>query len=120
MKLGFWNRLAIVATGLALLIAPVWYWSELSRSLNASRQGLYELCMKDANIDLDAARYDEYSAKARKCLDERHPLNDPLEPGWSDWWDGVVATAFVSLIIYLLIWGISATVRWVWRGRKVV
>lgn len=116
MKLGLWNRLAIVATVLALLIAPPAVMIDIAEDLNSSRDAWYNLCIRATEgLDLEA-----HSKATQKCIDERYPDNDPYSPfTWENWRQFAFATLVFCGVFYLMIWGISATVRWVWRGREV-
>lgn len=113
MRIGLWNRLAIVATVLACIIAPIWIWLDIAFEIEASRQLWYETCT--ALADDQPVLADSMAAHAR-CRDQR---SEPSSLGWDDWREFVGGTFVACIIIYLLIWAIAATVKWVWRGRNV-
>lgn len=115
MRLGFWNRLAIVATGLAMLIAPIWYIMAVNKQIDDGREQNYHLCMAGADILKDANKYED---TFQRCWDMRFPKDDTIRPGWPAWREGVVSTLIVCAILYTLIWVIVATIKWIWRGRR--
>ena len=115
MKLGLWNRLAIVAILLALLIAPVAIQMNIARESNLRRDTLYDICIKYA----DKAPLPKLMEEHAKCIDDRFPTPDPYTPWtWKNWREFAGGTLAFCAIFYVLIWVIVATVKWVWRGRS--
>lgn len=112
MRLGFWNRLAIVATGLALLIAPLWIIVGINGDLDQLDTALYNACEKDAQ----ALPLGKYYAAHDKCWKERF-RGDRYRPGWSQWSEYAIGTFTACAILYALIFAVNWIVRWVWRGR---
>lgn len=108
-----WNRLAIVATVLAVIIAPLWLMATIISSQAESRDALYRLCMGFAESGPPA----EYGAAIEKCSADR--LSDPYRPGMQKWREFALGTLVVCATIYGLIWLAVWTVKWVWRGRFV-
>lgn len=109
MRLGFWNRLAVVATVLAVAITPVWTVSSYVGRAQTRNEAFYDLCMKLAKADRD-----RWAAEDR-CWQDR--VNLPIDPDPSLWWQSALSAFVACVVIYLLIWTAIATARWVWRGR---
>lgn len=110
MKLGFWNRLAIVTGALTTLIAPTWIViSERIETAEAKQSG-YRACMKAFNEAPD--RYDPNFCAEQWLETDWHG------PGWPEWFQAIAAVAFLCLILYLLIAAAVGIVKWVWRGRS--
>lgn len=116
MRLGFWNRLAIVATGVACLAGPIWYVVSGNNELESLRQAYYVACQTDAQGFLDTGDFDIYRQESQRCLDERYAENR-YRYGWPEWREALVETIILSGIVYLLIFSIVRITRWVWRGR---
>lgn len=113
MKLGIWNRLAVVATSLAALIAPTWIWLDIAGDIDENRRNWHRICLELA--DHEKAVQDAVAARER-CL------ADALRPhglGWDDWWEFAGGTLIVCGVIYLLIALAVFVSKWVWRGRDV-
>lgn len=117
-KIGLWNRLAIVATGLALLIAPLWMMVDQLSGFRDYKKIEYDFCMSDAEEFLANGEAEAYIETQRKCSHQRFIFDDPLKPGWREWSVGLAATAMVCGIFYILIWLAAWITKWIWRGRK--
>ena len=117
MRLGFWNRLAIVVGGIALVVVPTAVWFDMVKSHHESRNLSLELCQSIANRYLERDEYERYRIEDQKCWDERWNSPD-TSPGWAVWWELVGGTAVALIVLYLLVWSAVATVKWVWRGRE--
>lgn len=127
MRLGLWNRLAIVATVLAVMIVPVAIIADINGDQMETQQRNYELCLKWANEAYDHARIEtpaqaaaansKLYAKIAECGTEHMGLSK-YRPGWKDWREFVGGTLAGCAIIYALIWLIAWTCRWVWAGRR--
>lgn len=104
MKLGFWNRLALVASVLTTLGVPTyWVIDAANSSAEASELG-FASCMKFDNAD-----YTE-------CRD----LWDYSTPApWGEWPEAALAVAVACAAGYALIWITVRTAKWIWRGRSV-
>jgi len=107
MKLGFWNRLALVAGVVGAFAWPTWWL--LSSNVNhaeAMNSGL-ERCLKAAKTVEDN----------RFCRDTwMHPERGYL--GWSEWWAGVLGAGLALIVLYLIIWLVIWVAKWIWRGRQ--
>ena len=109
MRLGAWNRLAIVAGALLTLVGPTWFViSENSKNYKAHFDS-YQAC-----ISLATQRED--SKLAESCWDIW--MNDYSTFGWTEWLEGVGIFAVISTILYGMIWLLVWVTKWVWRGRN--
>lgn len=118
MRLGFWNRLAIVASGLALLVVPAAIWLDIARSSSEASVERHALCIDRANSDYQRHHdTNAYEADGERCWDEVMAATSK-GPGWPDYWSFFLGTAAGCAIVYLMLFGITATVKWVWAGRK--
>lgn len=105
MKIGFWNRLAIVAAVVATVGGSTWFvLSERARAWTDQLDG-YKACLKRGGpVEGD-------------CFNIW--LNDPkVYWGWREWFEGLVIFAVLSLALYLAIWACVVTAKWVWQGRQ--
>lgn len=116
MKLGFWNRLAIAVTVLAVVVAPLAFMVVNFNELKDTAGSAYQLCTSLADEGSGDA-----AAAAEKCdnqmfADLRMAQHESYS--WPLWLLLVGITLALCGIVYGLIWGTSATARWIWRGRK--
>lgn len=120
MKLGLWNRLAVVGLVLSLLIAPVVDLLLVDHDIQSLREMGYQTCLGDAARNYpEPLRIAQRLEAEQRCLENRFPIPDP-NPAltWNNWWGAFTATAFVYALAYGLIWLTAWTCRWVWAGRK--
>ena len=117
MKLGFWNRLAIVAGALSTFGGATWFWASQSEiSMNAIETS-YDICIKWAGESLKRdGNYKRYDAEFAQCSDERNRGWDHM-PGWTEWWWSALGAFALTLIAYTIIAAVVWTAKWVWRGR---
>lgn len=116
--LGFWNRLAIVATGFALLIGPAWIYVDTVDSINTSKELFLKSCRSQAMAHLGPdglADWDKIKAADKQCWDNYHQRG---EPDGKIWREAFAAILLLCAFLYFLIWGMVATAKWVWRGRS--
>lgn len=116
--LGFWNRLAIVASVIAVIVVPAWVYIDTVGSINTSKALLLESCRNQAMVHQlpnGLADFDKIRAADKLCWDDfaRRP-----EPDGTIWQEAFAATALLCAFIYGLIWTIVAAAKWVWRGRS--
>lgn len=116
--LGFWNRLAIVATVLALIVIPAWVYIDTVDSLNTTKTLMLESCRKQAlvhQLPNGLADFDKIRAADKLCWEDfaRRP-----EANSTIWREALAATMLLCAFVYGLIWSIIATAKWVWRGRS--
>lgn len=110
LKVGFWNRVAIVAGAAISLVWPSW---EILSS-NAQRREVYSSgyreCMKGvgspgSNLTGDFC-YDSWLAHM-------------YTQGWQDWLMMIGLVGLLCIIAYTILWVIIWTGKWVWRGRTI-
>lgn len=110
MRLGFWNRLAIVASVLAILIAPTWFVVSENYKMTVAREQGYNTCLDQV--------YKPGSDLTRKqCEEIWEPYQAGYRMGWGAWREAAFAVAAMSAVIYALIWLAAWITRWVLRGR---
>lgn len=107
IRLGFWNRLAVVIGLLTTFVAPSWGVLSSNIDMAEAKRSGHVTC-------LDAAK----DSSAIKICDEIW-LSDLGYSGWGYWWQAVAGTALAVAAIYSLIWLIVWIAKWVWRGRSV-
>lgn len=105
VRLGFWNRLALVVGVLATFIIPSWSVLSSNLAMSEAKQSGHVTCLGAAN-----------GPDAIKLCDEIW-LSQLGYYGWGYWWLAVVNTIVAVVIVYLLIWAGVATIKWIWRGR---
>lgn len=121
MRLGFWNRLAIVAGGLLLLIVPTYATIRMGIEHEATKQLLYDDCMKSAQRDFEKKTLPPRTTlqtALQRCWDWRFPKGGDRRSDWKVWREVAVVTAIGYSIFYLLILALATLGRWVWRGRN--
>lgn len=118
IKVGFWNRLAIVAAGLILLIAPLWMLLDRLDDYQDYKEIEYDLCMADAEEALANGEAELYIETQQKCSNQRFSFDDPREPGWREWGLALAFTAIICGALYLLLWLTVWLAKWVWRGKS--
>jgi hypothetical protein len=103
VKLGFWNRLAIVAGGLFPLVGASWLILSQREEMFEARQSGYLTCVQ--------------SNPRANCWDLWMEGRSTL--GWTDWWQTVGALVLVAMVFYALIGAAVWLAKWIWRGRQV-
>jgi hypothetical protein len=117
VKLGFWNRLAIVATVLAILLAPITIMVLAFNDMSKNVDALYGFCMRSA----DARPPNEMGAAVDRCFDEmsvRYQAAGNAAYSWEFWFQLVSGTLIVCVVLYCAIWAAAMITRWIWRGRR--
>lgn len=112
MRLGLWNRLAIVATVLAVFIAPAWVIVGIIDDSYEGRDARYDLCMQFAQDGPP----NEFGEAIRLCGEAR-TASAPYRPTWAEWGELALGTLIVCVVLYGLIWLAAWVAKWVWRGR---
>lgn len=107
MKLGFWNRLALVAGVLGAFAWPTW-WILSSNANHAEAMGsAFERCINAAKtIGDDKVCREIWLDSERGYL------------GWSQWGVGVLVAGLALIALYLIIWLVVWAAKWIWRGRQ--
>lgn len=112
MRLGIWNRLAIVAATLALAIFPTWFIISENIRFAETHEKEYQNCValalkpNDGTLTLQVCR-------------EIWPIGGYPSYGWAQWIEMFIATFVFCILVYLIIWLMVWTARWVWRGRQL-
>lgn len=122
MKIGFWNRLAIVLIGLAVLVAPVAMQYRLAAEQTEVQQNLFGLCFDAATKKMERAiqrqEPETFEADVEACRKSWERAAETYRPfSWPVWFDLAGATLAFSIALYLLIWVGSLIGKWVLRGR---
>lgn len=113
MKLGIWNRLAVVVTTLACLICPTWLVVSSNYESRRSHQEGYEACVARAMEPNDG------TLTAQACS-EIWPAGGQLTSyGMAEWWNAAFATFVACVVAYGVLALAAAVGKWVWRGRKI-
>lgn len=108
-RLGFWNRLALVAGALTSLILPTWFILDHNAERAEIGSAGYQACMERASQTLEPNAVDG-------CWEAW--MTNWSFLGWSDWISGVGATLVGCAVLYLLIAAFVWMAKWVWRGRQ--
>lgn len=116
MRLGFWNRLAIVGTVLFCLIGPSAIWLRDAQQAEKRQEAYYTICMDLARQLQKSDGYEAYSKQERQCWKERFEMPH-YRPGWALWREAFGACLLLSAVFYLFTAGCVFVVRWVWAGR---
>lgn len=112
-RLGFWNRLALVAGICFSLALPTWVVYDDNQKNRRLIDMAFQACMKNENfVPTDGKGQFQY------CWDFWHVTMKPSGPTFDDW--GIMATgsAIAALAMYGLLWIVIATGKWIWRGRE--
>lgn len=110
LRLGFWNRLAIVASSLGSIGGATWMVLSANNASSKAREDGYSFCMEGLSrpgTDLTP----EYCGELW--------LGKPLPLGWTHWFETIGGLLLLSGAIYILIAATAWVARWVWRGRSV-
>jgi hypothetical protein len=110
VKLGFWNRLAIVAGVVTTLAVPTWWiFDERAETFEWRGQGL-QRCMELIGTPGSDLTFEG-------CQQNWMP-DTYFVPGWIEWSQLVGVFAALSVITYLVIWAAVSIGKWVWRGKN--
>ncbi len=124
MRLGFWNRLALVATGLALIVGPLAIQTRMKYQLTQSEQDQYGICFNIASSKMERAIRDgkphTFNADADACAEDWMRSAELFDPFTWEKWSGLATTTLgLAALLYCLIWLGVIVSRWVWKGRSV-
>lgn len=108
MRLGFWNRLAVVAAVLFSLGGAT--WMILSANMESSQRNAdgYSACIAGVSVP-------NSGLTVKSCGDIWFKSTNGL--GWMEWFQAVGALALVAVIIYGIFWLSVWVVKWILRGR---
>ena len=117
MKLGLWNRLAIAATGLALIVGPIWIWLDMTTDATEASTARYQLCLDLSEAAVErTGDFEAYTDELRACGEML--VSEDYGPGWNEYGWAVLGVFVACLVFYLLIWALASLAKWVWRGRE--
>lgn len=120
MRLRFWNRLAIVAAALALIVVPAWIWTSAQYDTAEANEAAFNHCIASADR-LAMSNQAEVRATAlsanKTCWDNWEHVISHGGPGWPEYWSTVLAVGVAVAIAYVLLWLGALVTRWVLRGR---
>lgn len=108
MRLGVWNRLAIVGAGLFSLGGGTWMVVSDNIERAKIQESGYASCIAavaEPNSNLS------YEFCRKIWLTTQSSL------GWNEWAQAVAACAFAAAFVYLLILMAVVIAKWIWRGR---
>lgn len=108
LRLGFWNRLAIVLIAAGALITATRTWYVLASERVEVREEGYSACIA-------AVTGAEGGVTRTYCRETW--ISDFWLPGWEFWLGNVGLYLLIGAAVYLVIWIAVAVIRWVWRGR---
>ncbi|WP_114227020.1 MULTISPECIES: hypothetical protein [Sphingomonas] len=111
MKLGVWLRLAIVLTGLWLVIAPVWMSASEREKQFTTAFDLYKACSQNAWEPYDAKRI--AGCENDKQILLKSATDAPL------YVEALGVCAVLAVMVWLLGLIAYGLVRWILRGREV-
>jgi hypothetical protein len=111
MKLGMWNRLAIVGAVLSLLVLPAWLIIDANIDFAKAHEEGYSRCIEAVSKPNDG------TLSVSQCR-EIWPIGGQSSYGWPEWREAVMATAIVYATLYVLICLIAWTAKWILRGRQ--
>lgn len=109
MRLGFWNRLAVVSAALFTFISATWMVLATNKESSDRRAEGYSDCIKmvsESNSDLTVAYCSEVW------------LEPPSIYGWNEWFQFLGMFALMAAILYAIIWLGVWAVKWIMRGRS--
>jgi hypothetical protein len=114
-KLGFWNRLALVASALVLAIYPQWwYLHESNRALDLADAG-YRTCATNS----PAGVFDPITFESITCEAARDLTVARVQDEYAEAWGIMFSlTAIACAGIWGLIWLMTQIAKWVWAGRR--
>lgn len=121
MRLGLWNRLAIVATVLAFLFAPLAIMTDIAADQAEARELRVANCQSFAESklkrDIAAGRHPTYPEDSTACYSS--VWDTPSYAwNWKAWREFAGGTLAFCAILYGLMWLIVWVAKWVWRGRR--
>lgn len=113
MRLGFWNRLALVAWVIGTLALPTWWVLSTNARHSEVMQSGYRKCLAAAN---ESSNYESREL----CWDLWVEGARLGFMGWGAWWEGLGWAAIGLGILYAIIRLCVSVAKWVWQGRAVI
>lgn len=116
MRLGFWNRLALVTFVIGVPIASFTAIVDKQAELDANRTLFLDTCEK---LALAKKNPSQTYADFGTCREKAYSFGTkgPYDITGEHWKMYLQAFALAGLAIYILIAAIVAVAKWVWRGR---
>lgn len=112
VRIGLWNRLAIVASALTMLVLPFYVILQAEAQQQDGNLAQLKLCREIANLKKDDVAYEGCWPLYQRALIASDGIN------WSYYREVVLATLIFVAVLYLLIFAVVSTAKWVWRGRS--
>jgi hypothetical protein len=110
MKLGFWNRLAVVSAVLFTFVCATWMVLSTNKDSSDRKAEAYSDCIKMVS--------QPYSDLTVEYCSEVW-----LQPsnfyGWNEWFQFLGMFALMAAILYAVIWLAVWIVKWILRGRNI-
>ena len=108
-RLNAWQRLGLVASLIVILIAPALAWLEVSMDRAAYADRGFNSCMDHV--------YEPGSIITAQFCTENW-LGKPNPDFWPLYMQGALVALAVVIIVWILVYAITYTVRWILAGRK--
>ena len=109
MKLGIWNRLAIVAGAVVTFVGPTWLTLKLNYEAVVRNETGFSDCIRDIgkpNTDLTYGL----------CRKIWQPPTDKL--GFAEWFQAALVFAALAASVYACVWLSVWVIKWILRGRQ--
>jgi len=116
MKLGFWNRLAFVASVLAMIVLPVWGVADTNGQAGDIAGLTYSTCLSLAE---EKPTTDQTLAEDRRCSDQFNHDFAKFKATWGTYFVGLLFTVILCAVAYGVLWVVGLVAKWVWRGRQI-
>jgi hypothetical protein len=112
--LGFWNRLALVAAAIVVLIYPQKWLIDRNDLTRDRANAWYQGCTQTTPAPTPVTP----NAWAR-CRNERDQILERDREAATEEWSIVFSmTIVLCAITYGLIWLVAAVIKWIWAGRR--
>jgi hypothetical protein len=114
-RLGFWNRLAIVAVALTMVGLPIWAVVDTNADAAKFATSSYRICTEIAEQYPTA----NPSKDAQNCMDQEIRQLHDMGATWGTYFTALGFTFVLCCLVYGLLLAIVSTSKWVWRGRSL-
>lgn len=108
MKLNVWQRLGIALSILTLSIAPILLWLNTAREAQATQRRMRDKCLEFAGNDFESGKI---------CTDAFIQYGGIVF--WPLWREIAQLTAIGVIIIWVIAYIATYTVRWILAGKKM-
>lgn len=99
--------MGIVLSLLTLLIAPLLFWMHVANDAYDRQDTYNKVCITSAGDNMDALD---------SCWEQRREWSSPAL--WDVWSDAAPALAMVIIVLWILAYVTTYTIRWIMAGRK--